>query len=109
MEVSIKDQMRYGEGDANFNEEHNRDVIANTIKKTSKRQEIKKKMWDEGLLERSDAVYSYLRHTALGGKSDTDIVNYLGKEYYLKLLGEERLRDIRKRASIPNISKLKSN
>jgi hypothetical protein len=107
MKVSIKDQMRYGEGDADFNEEHNRDVIANTIKKTSKRQEIKRKMWDEGLLERSDAVYSYLRHTALGGKSDTSIEKYLGKEYFLKLLGEERVRDLQKRASVQNLGQLK--
>lgn len=107
MEVSIKDQMRYGEGDADFSESHNRDVIANTIKKTSKRQEIKRKMWDEGLLERSDAVYSYLRHTALGGKSDTPIEKYLGKEYYLKLLGEERVSDLQRRSSVQNLDQLK--
>ncbi len=107
MELSIKDQMRYGEGDANFNEEHNRDVIANTIKKTNKRHEQQKKDWEDGLFERSDAVYSYLRHTAFGGKSDKTIEQYLGKEYFIKLLGEERIRDLQKRASVQNLGKLK--
>lgn len=109
MRISEKDKLRYGDGDPNFNEEHNKDVIASVIKKTDANHKRKRKMWDEGLLERSDAVYSYIKHTALGGKSDTPIEKYLGKEYFMKLLGEERLRDLQKRASVPNLGSLKSN
>jgi hypothetical protein len=107
MELSIKDQMRYGEGDAEFSEEHNKDVIEATIKKTNKAHKLKSKLWNEGLQERADAVYSYLRHTTLGGKSDKTIEQYLGKEYFMKLLGQERVNDLKRRASIQNLGRLK--
>jgi hypothetical protein len=109
MEISQKDKLRYREPDPDFNEEHNRDVIADTIKKTDANHKRKAKMWDEGIRERADAVYSYIRHTASGGKSDKTIDQYLGKENMMRLLGQERLRELKMRANIPNLSKLKSN
>jgi len=109
MKISQQDRVRFGEPDANFNEGHNRNVIAQTIKKTNENHKKKKAKWEEGLMERSDAVYSYIRHVASGGNSGKSIENYLGNEYFMKLLGEERVRDLQSRASIPNLGKVKNN
>jgi hypothetical protein len=106
MRISQKDKIRYGEGDPDFNEEHNRNIISDTIKKTDDNYKLRSKMRNEGLYERSDAIYSYIRHISNGGNSDKPIEDYLGREYFLKLLGEERLRDLKSRASIQNLNKL---
>ena len=98
MEISEKDRLRYGEGDPFFNEDHNRSVIEKTIAKTEANHKLKKKMMDEGLLERSDAVYSYIRHMDSGGNADKTIDEYLGKKRLMEFMGQERLADLKRRA-----------
>lgn len=106
IKVSEEDRLRFSnkldpvEGDPDFSEKQNRDVIARTIKRSEKIRAQKKKQFDDGLHERSDLIYSYIRNISSGGNSDKTIYDYASRDLIMKLLGEEKADEIRRRAFI---------
>ncbi len=105
IQVSAEDRRRFSNkldpegGDPDFSEKRNREIIARTIKKSEKIREKKKKKFDEGLQERSDLVYSYIRHLS-DKNSDKSIYDYASKQRIMRLLGEEKAEEIKRRAFI---------
>jgi hypothetical protein len=78
---------------------HNDDVVRRTIEKTNENYRRREKERLDGLAERSEMVTSYVRHISVGGKEDKTIDKYLGKDRMTKLMGEERLGQMRKLAT----------
>jgi hypothetical protein len=99
--VTEKDRLRFGAiPDPDFSEERNRKVIAATIKNADDNQKRKQKLFDEGLRDRSDMVYSFIRHISRGGNEDKTIEKYLGRERMMKLMGEERILEMQRMLSM---------
>ncbi len=95
--LTSKDVQRYGiGGDPGFSEARNRAVIDATIKKTDEIYKQKKAMAHEGIAERADLVYSYIRHLHDTG-SDMQIEDYAGWEEMKKIWGLRRITDMRER------------
>ena len=101
VQVTQQDKMRFGSTpDVDFNEEHNRNVIAATIKNADENVKRKQKLFNEGLRDRADMVYSFIRHISSGGNQDKTIEKYLGKDRMMKLMGEERVNQLKQMASL---------
>lgn len=93
--------------DPGFDPVHNQRVIDETIKKADELWKKKKKDFNEGLRERSQAVATYLESVKQGGR-DSDITRYFGKTelYYLK--GQKMIEELKQqRALNPNGSLFK--
>lgn len=74
--------------DPNFDPEHNRKVIANTIKKNEILVRKKKRDYKEKIKERAEAMATYIESLKQGGK-ESDVTKYFGRRYLAKLRGEE--------------------
>jgi len=97
VKITKQDKMRFGAiPDADFSESHNRSVIAATIKNADENQKRKQKLFSEGLRDRADMVYSFIRHIVKGGNQDKTIEKYLGKDRMMQLMGEERIREMQR-------------
>ena len=101
IKISAEDRIRFSKPDSDFNAKRNRDIIKRTIEKADKVREKKKKEYKEGLLERSDLIYSYISHIyGAGGNSNKTLYDYAGRENVMKLLGEQKKREIMQRKFI---------
>lgn len=99
LNVSAVDVQRYGlDGDPDFSEARNRAIYKSAEDKSKKLYEKKQKMIAEGIAERSDLVYSYIRHQ-LDNKKDMEITEYAGWENMKKLWGETRVRELQDAAA----------
>ena len=80
--------------DPNFDPQHNKQVIEDTINWTEKMQ--RKKMQDamEGTKERIDAVRTYVQGIS-EGNSSTDREKFFGKKYLAYLRGKEIMEKIK--------------
>lgn len=92
--------------DPNFDPEHNKRVIEETIRATDEQIRRKEREHDEGYKERAKAVASYLKSISQG-KSKPGIESYFGRRYLAYLKGKEavsrmqdKLRVIGKRGNI---------
>jgi len=101
VQVTEKDRLRFGATpDPDFSEERNKRIIAATIKNADKNLKRKQKLFDEGLRDRADMVYSFIRHISSGGKQDKTIEQYLGRDRMMQLMGEERVHELQQMASL---------
>jgi hypothetical protein len=108
--ISAKDQHRFSKPDPDFSAKRNRDIIKRTIENADKVREKNKKEYKEGLLERSDLIYSYINHIyGAGGNGDKTLYDYAGRENVMRLLGEQKRREIMQRKFIygQNINNIK--
>lgn len=76
------------EGDADFNPEHNAQVIADSIKKTDANYRAKKREQNDAISERASAAATYLKSLDTGGKT-SNLADYFGKRELARLRGEE--------------------
>jgi len=83
------------EGDADFSEAHNKQIIEDSIKAYDLQRSKADKAFAESLGERADAVASLLKHID-GGKS-TNSLKYFGKKELARLRGEDILGEMRLR------------
>jgi hypothetical protein len=83
------------EPDPDFNPEHNEEVIERTIKAAEANRRAKKRQFQQGLAERTEALATYLKSLEQGGK-ESDVKKYFGKKYTAYLAGKtaiERIKD----------------
>lgn len=83
------------EGDPDFNPEHNKWVIEQSIKNYEANRKKKEHEHDEGIKERAQAASTYLEAVSKGGRT-TDIETYFGKRHHAYLRGQEvidRIKD----------------
>lgn len=98
--LSPEDMFRYGDnGDADFNADRNKSIIARTIKKTNANYKRRKKMANEGIQERSHLIASYIRHMEERNK-DMTIEDYAGWFNLKKLWGETRAEEMQQLARL---------
>ena len=96
--LTKQDVDKYGlAGDPGFNPNRNEAVIKHTIKRAEELRKQRKQQIDDGLEERSDMVYGYIRKMLDTGK-DMKIEDYAGWHNLKKLWGETRVREIQDRA-----------
>ena len=101
VKITEQDKVRFGNTpDPDFSEERNRRIIAATIKNADENQKKKQKLFSEGLRDRADMVYSFIRHISSGGNQDKTIEKYLGRERIMQLIGEERVNELKKMATL---------
>ena len=74
--------------DPNFNPKKNKSVIDEVIKETEALSRKKKRKFDEGMGERSEALATYL------SKGKGDMATYFGKKYYDHLRGKKSREEI---------------
>ena len=83
--------------DLNFSVEHNRKVIAQTIKENKIRQKMLDKEYMEGIEERTDAATYFLRALERGKYSSLSpqekAIKYFGRKELTRLRGNELLAD----------------
>lgn len=92
------------EPDIDFDEEHNKKVIAETIRKNKLLAERKKREGDEKLKERSTALAQYLSDLNKGN-TNSSATAYFGKQEVARLRGDEILSEIKSR--IGNVTRQK--
>lgn len=96
--LTKEDVDRYGlTGDPGFSPNRNEAVIKHTIKRAEELRKLKKQRIQEGLEERSDMVYGYIRKMLDSGK-DMKIEDYAGWHNMKKLWGETRVKEMQDRA-----------
>ena|SRR3990167_4352668 len=83
--------------DPDFDPEHNKRVIANTIRKNELLQRNKKRDLDDCLGERFLAIDEYIKSQDRGGSSSS-IENYFGKSYLAYLKGMSLMDSFKKNA-----------
>ena len=86
------------EGDADFSEEKNNEIIANIIKKTDKNHRKKSREFQTNLRERTEATASFLK--ALENGASTDAEKFFGKRELARLRGEEVLNKLKEQARV---------
>ena len=91
-------------GDANFNADHNKEVIAKTIEKGKRYWRVKKKEYEAKTRERAVAVAAYLKNLTQG-QGVSNINTYFGKREMARLRGEEIVAKLK--ASPELVEKLK--
>lgn len=97
-DLTQRDVQRYGIlPDPDFSPAHNEAVIKHSIKRSKEIFRERQKRINEGLEERSDLVYSYIRHMDRHNK-DISIEDYAGWHNLKALWSESRVRDIQERA-----------
>lgn len=74
--------------DPDFSEEHNRQVIEDSIKETDRIQKAKRKEYDEKVDERIDAVSKFLQRAKMG-VGESDVKSYFGKKMLEYLQGDK--------------------
>jgi hypothetical protein len=87
--------MEMWEPDPNFDPEHNKRVIAETIKETERNRRRKVKEFEGPLRERAWASAKYIKNLEQG-KGETDPIKFFGKDYAMYLKGKtiiDRLND----------------
>ena len=92
-------------GDPDFNYERNKQIIQDTIKSQREYYIQKRRMQNQELRERMNAVESYIRWVEKG--HDAKAVNYFGKKELARLRGMEvanKLRNITK-VDVPGYTK----
>lgn len=81
------------EGDPDFDESRNKAVIAGVIRKTDKMYRQKRREFQEGLRENTQAATHYLK--ALEGGASTNAEKYFGRRELARLRGEEVLNKLK--------------
>ena len=76
------------EPDPDFSEEHNRKVIAETIRKSERARRMKEKEHGNKIDERAQAIAKYLKDVESNGAS-SNLVKYFGRKELARLRGEE--------------------
>jgi len=96
--LTKSDVVRYGlDGDAGFSPERNAAEVKKSIELADKMHAVRRKKIDDGLEERSDLVYSYIRHM-LNNNKDMKIEDYAGWHKIKALWGKTRLQEMQDRA-----------
>lgn len=90
-------------GDPNFNADHNKKVVADSIKKYEANRRRKQREHREDIRYRSEAVAKYFESIKQGNGGD--IKKYFGKEELLRLRGQEILNHLKMNPAI--VKKLK--
>lgn len=94
--VHPKDWKHVGiEPDPDFNPAHNAEVIERTIKAAEAMRRQKRREFQEGLAERTDALSKYLTSLEQGG-GESDVSKYFGRKMKAELAGKyamERIKD----------------
>ena len=83
------------EGDENFNPERNKAIIAETIRKNMENQKRVLKQEEDNLIERTDAVATYLKSRIAEGSSAVE--KYFGKRYLAYLRGMKIVNTLKSR------------
>lgn len=92
------DVQRYGLlGDSGFSAAWNQDQIKKSIIRAEEMHKKRKQDINEGIAERADLVYSYIRHM-VDNKKDMKIEEYAGWHNLKALWGQRRLLEIQDRA-----------
>ena len=81
--------------DPNFDPEHNRQVIENSIKRADALWREKKRKFAEGAKERAEAVATYAESLKMGG-ADSSLTKYFGKNHLAYLRGYELIDRLKK-------------
>jgi len=76
------------DGDPDFDLEHNKRVVAETIRKSERAYRERQREFNEGIKERADLAGQYLKSLNKGG-STSDVTKYFGKRYLAYLRGKE--------------------
>lgn len=101
--VSPNDIAQFGLGDADFDADRNRRIIADTVKKTNENYKRKRKLLDDGLQERSHFLANYIEHIT-NNNSDMPVEKYAGWKQAKTLWGEARRDELQKRALLQGYS-----
>lgn len=83
------------DADADFDPEHNKQVIEGVIKKTEQEWKRRRKIYGGMLQERSEALSSFLKAREQGGKGSS-AESYFGKRELARLRGEQVLKQLKK-------------
>ena len=94
-------------GDKDFDPEHNKRVIKETIKKTDEMIRRKGREHDDAYRERAHAGAKYLKAVSEGTKT-TDINKYFGNRYLAYLRGMEVMNKLKANATMLTKAKLKT-
>lgn len=90
------------DGDLGFDPEHNKRVIASTIRESDKIRRQKIDAHEKAIMERSDALASYMMNITNGGQRSSDpaydVVKYFGRKNLAWLRGESIVAKIQHRA-----------
>ena|SRR3990167_6347129 len=74
------------DGDPDFNLEHNKRVVEETLANNERMAREKKREWEEGMKERAWATSRFIENAKLGG--DQNVEKYFGKNYLDRLRGQ---------------------
>ena len=77
--------------DPDFDPEHNRRVIAETIRKSERAKRMREKEFGDKIDERTEAIAKYLKDVEGNGASSS-VMKYFGRRELARLRGEE-IRD----------------
>lgn len=90
------------DGDPGFDPEHNRRVIAQTIRESDKLRKQKMDAYEESIRERADALASYFMNIEKGGHRSSDpaydVIRYFGRKNLAQLRGESIMAKLQHRA-----------
>ena len=81
--------------DPDFDADHNKRVIAKTIKKNEAYRRKKKRAYKEKVDERAEAISTYIQSLKQGGR-ESDINKYFGRREMARLRGEEIMNKLNK-------------
>ena len=87
--------------DPDFDAEHNRKVIEESIKAGEALWRAKQRKFSEGVGERSWAIAHYVDAYKMGA-ADSSVKNFFGEKELVRLKGEKILNKIKKEAVSPN-------
>ena len=85
--------------DPNFDPEHNKRVVEETIRETDKMIRSKEHEHDEAYKERASAVASYLKSISQKG-TKPGIARYFGRRYLAYLQGKEAMKRIQDQLTV---------
>ena len=105
-EEQQRDQALYfvEDGEEGFNPDHNKFVIAETIRKTQENRKKKHKEYIEAIRERSDAVATYLKSRYAEG--NTPVEKYFGKKELAHLQGQKIMTRIQNKSLLGRKTKV---
>lgn len=95
--ISKKDEVlmqQNPDGDPGFDPDHNKRVIAETIRKQALNAARKKREHVEGVRERSAAVAQFMSQ-----EGNNNVIDYFGRKEAARLRGMDFLEDLKKRAA----------
>lgn len=93
-------------GDPDFSESRNRSIYKNAEKKSKENYERKQKMIAEGIAERVDVIYSYIRNQ-MQNKKDMPIEEYTGWHKMKELWGQTRVQELQELMRKKNLTTIK--